>query len=368
MTAEEGAKPAGPLFELLRIGRQRQASDLHVEPGQGAAYRIFTRIERAPETPISALDIDAFIEWTLDKRSQARLAKVGMADGVFADRQIGSLRIHASRGKSGTRLAIRFLARSIPDLQSLQLPPVIETVTTFRSGLILVIGPAGSGKTTTISSLLDRINATDAKHIITLEDPIEYTHSWLASVVTQYEVGRDVASFAEGVRGALRADPDVLFIGELRCYETVGACLQAAETGHLVFAALHTPSETSLAVNRIVGLFPSEEQGRARARLADALRAIVALRLIPLRDGGGLRAAVEVLVMTDASRRIVRDGTTHQLRSAIVASRREGSQTLEMHISELLARGEVDAAAAFAAAAYPDELHDLPASKIRARY
>jgi twitching motility protein PilT len=190
---------------------------------------------------------------------------------------------------------------------------------------VLVVGPTGCGKSTTIASLLDRLNASEQKHIITLEDPIEYQHSWLCSVVTQYEIGRDVASFTDGVRGALRADPDVLFIGELRGFETVAACLQAAETGHLVFAALHTPSETSPAINRIIGLFPSNEQDRARQRMADALRAIVGLRLIPLIDGSGLRAAVEILVMTDASRRMLRDGATHQLRGAIVSSRKEGS-------------------------------------------
>jgi twitching motility protein PilT len=278
------------------------------------------------------------------------------------------VRIHASRGKNGSRLAIRFLARSIPELESLRLPPVIETLASLRSGLVLVVGPTGCGKSTTIASLLDRINASDSKHIITLEDPIEYQHAWLCSVVTQYEIGRDVASFTDGVRGALRADPDVLFIGELRGFETVAACLQAAETGHLVFAALHTPSETSPAINRIIGLFPSNEQERARHRMADALRAIVGLRLIPLIDGSGLRAAVEILMMTDASRRMLRDGATHQLRGAIASSRKEGSQTLEMHLSELLARGDIDAAAARAASCYPDELRDLSPAATRRRY
>src|SRR5580704_3057272 len=182
----------------------------------------------------------------------------------------------------------------------------------------------------------------------------------MGSIVTQYEVGRDVASFADGVRGSLRADPDILFIGELRDADTAAACLQAAESGHLVFAALHTPPEAPNAVNRLIGLFSADEQHRARLRLADALRAVVALRLLPSRDGKGLRPAAEVLIATDAVRRIVRDGALHQLRSVIAAGRKEGMQTLEAHLSQLVGENAVDAALARAVSLYPDDVRDTP--------
>jgi len=198
-------------------------------------------------------------------------------------------------------------------------------------------------------------------------DPIEYQHRWLRSVVTQYEVGRDVATFADGVRGALRADPDVLFIGELRGVETVTACLQAAETGHVVFAALHTPSETPQAINRIIGLFPSDEQENARVRLADSLRALVGLRLLPLADRSGLRAAAEVMVASEAVRRLIRDGATHQLRSTIASGRKEGMQTLETHLGELVASGDIDLGSARAASLYPEEIKESPAAGYRLR-
>lgn len=159
----------------------------------------------------------------------------------------------------------------------------------------------------------------------------------------------------------------MLFIGELRGVETVSACLQAAETGHVVFAALHTPSETPQAINRIIGLFPSDEQDAARTRLADSLRALVGLRLLPLRDGRGLRAAAEVMVANDAIRRLIRDGATHQLRGVIASSRREGMQTLEAQLAELVASGEIDIAAARAASLYPDEIRDIPISAMRRR-
>ncbi|GAC1498436.1 MAG: hypothetical protein NVS2B8_07840 [Vulcanimicrobiaceae bacterium] len=200
-----------------------------------------------------------------------------------------------------------------------------------------------------------------------MSDPIEYQHRWLRSVVTQYEVGRDVATFAEGVRGALRADPDVLFIGELRGVETVTACLQAAETGHVVFAALHTPSETPQAINRIIGLFPSDEQENARTRLADSLRALIGLRLLPLADQSGLRAAAEVMVSTEAVRRLIRDGATHQLRGAISSGRKEGMQTLETHLCELVAAGDIDLAAARAASLYPDDVREIAGAGYRRR-
>ncbi len=308
-----------------------------------------------PETS----EVEAFLDETIDRVSRARLDKIGISDAVYADDRIGSIRIHASRGKHGPRLAIRLLARAIPELQELRLPEIIESFASLRSGLVLIAGPTGSGKSTTIASLLDRINATAAKHIVTFEDPIEYQHRWARSIITQYEVGRDVSSFAEGVRGALRADPDVLFIGELRGIETVAAAVAAAETGHLVFAALHTPSETPHAINRIVGLFPSEEQENARLRLADTLRAVVGLRLIPLRDNSGLRAAAEIMIVNEAVRRLIRDGATHQLRMTIASSRKEGSQTLESHLSELVSNGEIEFAAARAASLYPEEIREL---------
>jgi twitching motility protein PilT len=288
-----------------------------------------------------------------------------LADVVYVDARLGAIRIHASRGKHSPRLAIRLLARAIPELETLRLPAIIETFTSLRDGLILVCGPVGSGKTTTIASLLDRINATRSKHIVTIESPVEYTHRWLKCVVTQYEIGRDLASFGEGIRGTMRADPDILFVGELHDAETVSACLQAAETGHLVLASLHAPSSTPLAINRIIGLFGADEQERIRWRLADALHSLVGLALLPMSDGAGLRVAAEILVSTEAVRRLVREGNTHQLHAAIVAGRREGMQTLESSLSDLVAAGEIDITVARMAASHPDDVRPGPASYIR---
>ncbi len=345
---------------LVDRARERQASDLHLDPVEGAALRVFTKIERLPDTIVEAGEIAAFLDDTFDKLARARLEKLGMADSSYADGRLGAIRIHASRGRLGPRLAIRLLSHSVPELEALQLPDVVATLSEVRSGMILISGPPGNGKTTTIVSLLARICARSALHVMTLESPIEHVLRWQRSIVSQYEVGRDVSSFAEGVRGALRADPNVLFIGELRELETVTACLQAAESGHMVFAALHAPSETPQAVNRLVGLFPSNEQERARWRIAESLRALVGLRLLPARDGSGLRPAAEIMLGTEAVRRLIRDGSIHMVRTTIASSRREGMQLLETALSDLVAEGAVDLATARAASHYPDEVREAP--------
>jgi twitching motility protein PilT len=355
------------IFALVERGRERHASDVHIEPGRGAAYRIFTQIERIPNVWPESSEIEAFLEATLDRVCRARLEKIGITDAVYADERVGAMRIHASRGKSGPRVAIRLLERAIPDLDALGLPKIVETFTAFRSGLVLIVGPPGSGKSTAAAALLDRVNATSQKHILAFEDPVEFFFTWGRSIVTQYEVGRDVSTFAEGVRGALRADPDVIFIGELRDVDTVAAALQAAETGHLVFAVLHTWSETPHAINRIIGLFRSDEQESVRLRLADALRAVIGLRLIPRKDRSGLRAAAEIAIANEALRRMIRDGTGHQIRLLIASSRKDGMQTLESNLSELASCGDIDFAVARAASHYPDEVREPGAAHVRLR-
>ena len=355
------------IFALVERARERHASDVHVEPGNGVAYRVFTQGERVPGMSPESSEIEAFLDATVDRICRARLETIGIADGVYCDARCGAMRIHVSRSARGTRLAIRLLARAIPDLDELGLPKIVESFTAFRSGLVLIVGPPNSGKSTAAAAILDRVNSTASKHIVSFEQPVEFSFAWSRSIVTQYEVGRDVSSFADGVRGALRADPDVIFIGELRGVDTVAAALQAAEAGHLVFAALHNPSETPHAINRVVGLFGVGEQESVRLRLADTLRAVIGLRLVPRRDRSGLRAAAEIAIANDAVRRMIRDGAAHQIRLAIASSRKDGCQTLESHLSELVACGDIDLAAARAASHYPDDIREPGSANIRHR-
>jgi twitching motility protein PilT len=344
------------MFGLIAAARDQHASDLHVDPAFGAALRVDARVRRLPDVAIASETIDAFLDTCLDRLARARFDAIGIADVAYHASDVGAIRIHASRGRRGSRLAIRLLAQAVPELETLNLPPFISGLCDLNRGLALFCGPPGSGKTTTVAALVDRANKTSARHIVAYETPIEYVHVWQRSIVTQYEVGRDVSSFAEGVRGALRCDPNLVVIGEMKEADTAEAALAAAEAGHVVFATLHTPSETSYAVNRIVGLFPAGEHDRVRGRLAEVMHSIVALRLLPLRGGRGLRPATEILVVTDGVRRHLRDGSLHQIRSLLSSSRQDGSQTLERDLDDLVAGGYIEHADALAAANYPSEL------------
>ena len=369
------SQAAQALDEIFAAAIGSYASDVHIEPVEGRSGRVRLDVD-------GVLQLDRTLEEGLFERVIS-LVKVrsNMNTGETRLPQDGRLSVtFDGRGfdvRSSTipvggleKIVLRFLQRFdlVPDLEQLGMGS--ELLARYQKGLkrpgsfCVIAGPTGSGKSTTSYASLQTISL-DHSNVCSVEDPVEYTHLWLKSVVTQYEVGRDIATFAEGVRGALRADPDVLFIGELRGVETVTACLQAAETGHLVFAALHTPSESAQAVNRIIGLFPADEQDNARMRLADSLRALVGLRLLPLRDGTGLRAAAEIAVTNDALRRMIRDGSTHQLRLLIASSRREGSQTLETHLGELVSDGLIELSAARSVSLFPDEIRELQSNAYR---
>jgi twitching motility protein PilT len=264
--------------------------------------------------------------------------------------------MHAFRGDGGIALSLRLLSGGIPPLESLGLPPVVSTFADLPSGLVLFTGPTGSGKSTALAALVDEINRKHARHIVTVEDPIEYRHASARSLIRQREIGRDVASYAESLRGVLRADPDVILIGELRDPEVMSACLQASETGHLVFSTLHT-SEAAETVQRIVGVFEGSRQEQVRMQLAQALQAIVSMRLVPDASGRGRRAACEVLLNSPAVRsQLVSPERALQVRNTIETSRKDGMQTLEMDLSRLVSERLVTYEAALAASDYPEQI------------
>jgi twitching motility protein PilT len=256
------------------------------------------------------------------------------------------------RGSVG--VALRLIPSEIPTLASLDLPPVVQRMVDAPSGLVLVTGPTGSGKSTTLAAMIGHINQKRRCHILTIEDPIEYVHQHGLGAVNQREVGADTQSFARALRSALREDPDVLMVGEMRDIESIETVLTMAETGHLVLATLHT-NDTSQAVDRLVGVFPGEQQNQARMQLSAALVGIVYQRLLP-RVSGGLVAAYEVLLGTHAVRNLIKEGSTRQLRNAITMGQSEGMQTIEMHLSRLIAEGVITAEEAGLRSLYPKEL------------
>jgi twitching motility protein PilT len=325
----------------------QRASDIHLEANMAPVFRIDGRLERLSMPPLDPDWFQAIASLLFESEGPRN-------DATVMWRKEGCVRAHLFAGISGQALALRLLPETVPHFEDLDLPQCVAALSERSNGLVLVTGPTGSGKSTLLAALIDRINRTQARHIITLEDPVEYRYEARKSLIRQREVGKDVASFADGVYSALRADPDVLLIGELRSPETIQAALWAAETGHLVLATLHT-RDAAQAVERIVGSFEGSTQAQIRASLSQSLAGTLAVRLVPLKSGGR-RACAEIMIATDAIRNLIRESRTHLIRNAIATSRHAGMQTLESHLNALLAQGCITEAAAAAAAQVPDEL------------
>lgn len=343
------------LSEILRVARLRDASDVHLAPGLPPALRVDGVLESTGAPATSAEEIAALAGALFDEKARMQIEAGGDGGAAYRDCEHGSVRVHAYRTANGMSLAMRMLAPAVPALESLHLPAAVASLADLSHGLVVFTGPTGSGKSTALAALLDRINRTHAKHIVTIEDPVEYVHVSAKCIVSQREVGRDSPSFAEAVHGALRSDPDVILLGEMRDAVTMHAAVTAAETGHLIFTTLHT-ADAAQAVDRIIGVFSGNMQEQVRIQLAQTLAAVVCLRLVPRSSGPGRCAAAEVLLGTDAARALIRDGKTHQLRTLMETSRAVGMQTLESHLGDLASRGEIAGDAARAACVRESEL------------
>jgi twitching motility protein PilT len=278
----------------------------------------------------------------------------GEVDFSFSWRDKGRLRGNAFRQRGTCALALRLIPFRIPSLAELEAPEVISEVIGRPHGLVLVTGPTGSGKSTTLAAMIDQINCGRACHIVTIEDPIEYLHQHKRSAVNQREIGEDSESFQSALRAVLREDPDVVLVGEMRDPESIQAALTIAETGHLVFATLHT-NDSGQAIDRIVDVFPAERRPQIQVQLAHVLNAVIYQRLLP-RTEGGLVAAYEIMIGTSAVRNLVREGKSRQLRNVLVTQQSQDMQTLEMSLSKLVAEGAITMEAAASVSLYPKEI------------
>jgi twitching motility protein PilT len=275
-------------------------------------------------------------------------------DFAFSWKQRARLRCNAFHQRDSSSLALRIIPFDIPGFAQLGLPPVVESLVELPMGLVIVTGPTGSGKSTTLAAMIDYINRYRRCHIVTIEDPIEYVHANHRSAVSQREVGTDTQSFSRALRSVLREDPDVLLVGEMRDQESIATTLTIAETGHLVFATLHT-NDSAQAIDRIVDIFPSDRREQIQVQLASTLEGVIYQRLVP-RVGGGLVAAYEVLMANHAVRNLIREGKTRQLRNVVSTHQSEGMQTLEMGLNALLAEDLIDHETALRVSLYPKEL------------
>ena len=331
---------APELAKWLREAMERGASDLHLTVEAPPVLRVHGELVDLPGPRLRPETIRDLLAPILDERARERLAREGQADFAYSLPGIGRFRANVYQQRGSLAAAFRLIPTSVPDLDGLGLPPSVAGFCDLAQGLVLVTGPTGSGKSTTLAAMIDRINRTRRLHIVTLEDPIEYLHRHRLSLVNQREVGLDVVSFAAGLRAALREDPDVIMVGEMRDLETIATALTAAETGHLVLATLHTPNAPQ-AVDRIIDVFPAEQQNQVRVQLAGVLEGIVAQRLVPAADGRGRYVVAEVLMGTPAVRNLIREGKTAQLAAVMETSRQHGMVTMRESAGQLLARGLV---------------------------
>jgi twitching motility protein PilT len=330
------------------------ASDLVLSVGAPPSLRIDGQLVPAASSPLTPDQTDHLMQQLVGETLQASFKEHGAVDFSFDWQDRGRVRGNAFRQRGTTAVALRAIPHVIPTFTELRLPKIVERLVDLPRGLVLVTGPTGAGKSTTQASMLDAINRMRAQHIITIEDPIEYIFQNRRCVVEQREVGVDTPSFASALRSALREDPDVLLVGEMRDLESIRIALTIAETGHLVLGTLHT-NDTPQAINRIVDVFPAEQQQQIRVQLAASLQAVIYQQLLPLRHGGRV-AAFEVMMVTPAVRNLIRDNKTAQLRNVIVTSREEGMQTLESGLNELLAEDLVEYDDALGLSMYPKEV------------
>ncbi len=321
--------------EWLTLAATNRASDLHLSAGSPPAVRIRGQLTFLGNEPLLPDDTGEMAKELLPESLEEHFHKNRDADFSLSIPGVGRVRVNLFVQRSSIALAIRLIPLQIPSLEDLGLPPVVRSLAGERlHGLIIVTGPAGSGKSTTLAALVDFWNRTQSLHVITLEDPIEYLHKNRLSLIVQREVGSDTPSFQQGLRSAMREDPDVILVGEMRDWETISIALTAAETGHLILSTLHTPDAAGT-INRIVDVFPPNQQQQSKVQLAGVLRSVVAQRLLPRVDREGMVLAAEVILNTQAMRNLIREGKSHQLPSVIQMSRPLGMVTMENAIRDL---------------------------------
>jgi twitching motility protein PilT len=329
--------------DLLIQTKERGASDLHLSAGAKAMMRLHGELTPIDSQPLTRDGVHKMIYEILNDDQRRVFEEMRDLDFAIEIGDVARFRVNVFNQRNGEGAVFRVIPTQIRSFQELGFPDVVQTLSLKENGLVLVTGPTGSGKSTTLAAMIDLINSTQKKHIITLEDPIEFVHKSKSSLVNQREIGPHTKSFASALRAALREDPDVILVGEMRDLETIGLALTAAETGHLVFGTLHTKSAPKT-IDRVIDAFPPAQQQQVRVQLAEALQGVVSQLLLPTKDKKGRVAALEIMVATVAIRNLIRESKTHQMPSAIQTGVQLGMQSLEQSLKTLLMKGAVDRA------------------------
>ncbi len=344
--------------ELMEQVIQRDASDLHLTAGIPPTLRIFGKLTHMDMPALEGEDVEEYIYEILSDSQRRRLEADRELDMSYAYAGKCRFRINVYWQRSSLAAALRIIPQVVKSARELGLPPIAEILAQKPRGFVLVTGPTGCGKSTTLASMISIINKTRSEHILTIEDPIEFLHKHDKSMINQREVGTDTHSFSSALRHVLRQDPDVILVGEMRDLETISIALTAAETGHLVLATLHT-QDAPQSIERIIDVFPSQQQHQIRVQLAGTLQGILAQQLIPARGGGDRKVAVEVMIATPAIRNMIRDQKTHQIVSAMQAGYSSGMQTMDQSLANLVKLNQVSYEDALQRASDPDVLKRL---------
>ena len=343
------------LVELLCIGVERNASDIHLTVGIPPTYRIDGALVSLVENKLTPEDTLYLVKQALDESRLNKLEEYGEIDFSYSIPTIGRFRVNAFKQRGSYAMVLRIIPLEIPLMDELGLPSILTDLSRLPRGLILVTGPTGSGKTTTLASIINKINTERRCHIITLEDPLEYLHKHKKSIVNQREVGSDTRNFANGLRGALREDPDVILVGEMRDLETISTAITAAETGHLVLSTLHT-NGAAKTVERIIDVFPPFQQQQIRVQLASVIEAVISQQLLLKASGQGRIGAYEVMIATPAIRNLIREGKNHQIDTSIQTGGALGMHTMDTSLINLYKRGEITKEMAISQAYNTDEV------------
>lgn len=326
--------------EMLRIAKAAGASDVHVTVGIPPKMRVNGKLITMEFDRLMPKDTQQMLLGIMNEEQKKRFEERGEYDMSFSIPNMGRYRVNAYKQRGSVAIALRLVGTHVPSAEELGVPDSVINLYEKKRGLVLVTGPTGSGKSTTLAAIIDKINNNRESHVITLEDPIEYLHQHKLSIVNQREIGLDTQSYANALRAALREDPDVILVGEMRDFETISVAITAAETGHLVLSTLHTLGAAST-VDRVIDVFPSHQQQQIRVQFANVLEAVVSQQLIPKKDGDGRIAAFEVLHANQAARNLIREGKSHQLKTVMQTNRKLGMITMDETIAQLYEDGRI---------------------------
>jgi twitching motility protein PilT len=344
--------------EVLKETVRLDASDLHIAVGAPPTVRIRGQLQRLDYPPLTSQDTRELVYSILNNDQRKRLETDWQVDFSYSVPNLARYRVNAYIQRASIGAAFRLIPSKIKTIEELGLPSVLHEFAKKPRGFVLVTGPTGSGKTTSLAALVDEINRSRKEHIMTIEDPIEFLHLHKSCIVNQRELGNDAQSFALALKAALRQDPDVILVGEMRDLETISTALTAAETGHLVFATLHT-QDTAQTIDRIIDVFPSHQQQQVRVQLSVSLQGIVTQQLLPTADGSGRVVCAEVLALTPAVRNLIREGKTHQIYSVLQTSGAKGMQSMDSALVQLVRQGKITRELAESRSGSPDELRRL---------